>query len=123
MLLGIVGSRKISFSEAEPFIVSAIKKYKPHCLVSGGAIGVDRHAKTIANRFNIPIIEYLPDWSLGLHAGFLRNTEIALKSDVLICIFSGAVKKGGTLDTYKKAKKLGKPCECVLLSENQLYLF
>jgi len=122
MFLGIVGSRSISFADAKPHILAAITKHKPSVVVSGGAKGVDTWASQIATDLGIQVIEYIPNWRLGKHAGFLRNTTIAENSDHILCIFPGGVPSGGTADTLKKAKKLGKGVTVVCLGSKQLML-
>jgi len=71
-------------------------------IVSGGCPeGGDRFAEIIASQHEIPIIIFKADWSVGRHAGFLRNTDIAKGSDVLIACVSGD-RTGGTEDTIYK---------------------
>lgn len=54
-----------------------------------------------------PITIHNADWSIGRHAGFVRNTKIAEDCDILIAVVAPD-RTGGTEDTIKKAKKLGK---------------
>ena len=78
-------------------------------ICSGGCPrGGDRFAELIANDRNIPIILFPANWSkYGKAAGFIRNGDIANKSDVLIaCVAED--RKGGTEDTIKKFGKLKK---------------
>lgn len=78
---------------------------KGDIIVSGGCSkGGDKFAEMLAERFKINIKIYKADWSLGRHAGFLRNTDIAKDSDVLIACVA-LDRKGGTEDTIKKFKK------------------
>ena len=74
-------------------------------IVSGGCSkGGDKFAEMISRIHNIPITIYKADWSLGRHAGFLRNTTIAEKGNELIACVAPD-RKGGTEDTIKKFKK------------------
>lgn len=75
-------------------------------IISGGALGADKIGEKIALEFNIPITIFKPDWSLGKHAGFLRNSDIVINSDIIIAFWNGISK--GTHDSIKKAKKLKK---------------
>lgn len=54
------------------------------------------------------MIIFRADWkNYGKSAGFIRNGNIADKSDILIAIVAKD-RKGGTEDTIRKAKKIGK---------------
>lgn len=75
-------------------------------IISGGALGADKIGEKIALEFNIPITIFKPDWNLGKHAGFLRNSDIVVNSDIVIAFWNGISK--GTHDSIKKAKKLKK---------------
>lgn len=48
-----------------------------------------------------------PDGSINKRAGFERNSIIVDESDVLVAFWNG--KSNGTMDTYQKAVKAGKP--------------
>ena len=105
--IGIVGSRTRN-SYKDFLIVSKlffVIYNKNDIIVSGGCSkGGDRFAEKLADKFDIPITIFKADWSLGRHAGFLRNTDIAKESDILIACVA-ADRKGGTEDTIKKFKK------------------
>ena len=78
-------------------------------IVSGGCTkGGDRFAEMIAKYYGLSILIYYPDWNGdGKAAGFIRNTFIAKRCDVLIaCVVKNG--KGGTEDTIDKATRLGK---------------
>jgi hypothetical protein len=104
MKIGIVGSRRRNTKED---YIKVLEKFTERfiegdSIVSGGCPkGGDRFAEVIAKEYNIPIKIYSADWKLGKHAGFLRNTDIAKKSDILIACVSED-RKGGTEDTIKK---------------------
>jgi hypothetical protein len=76
-------------------------------LVSGGARGPDRWAEGWAGENGIRMTIFHPDWSVGKHAGFLRNTQIVEHADCVISFWDGI--SGGTQDTMKKAEKKGIP--------------
>ena len=75
----------------------------------------DRFAELIADAYNVPITIHKADWKKnGRGAGFVRNTDIARDSDVLIaCIAED--RKGGTEDTIKKFKKFHPDGKVVLV--------
>lgn len=75
-------------------------------LVSGGARGVDSLGEMWADRHNIPIRRFIPNWDLyGKSAGFLRNTEMTKYAEALIAIHDG--KSRGTADMIQKAVGTG----------------
>lgn len=108
--IGIIGSRRRNsrgdFLAVEKCFLSLFQE--GDIIVSGGCPkGGDRFAEILAKRYRAPISVYRPDWKLGKHAGFLRNSNIAKASHVLIaCVASD--RRGGTEDTIKKFNKLGK---------------
>lgn len=100
MKVGVVGSR--DFTDYT-LLCKTLSNYKISLIVSGGARGADTLATKFAEENNIPVKEFIPDWTIGKHAGFLRNTEIVNESDIIIAFWDGASK--GTLDSIKKARK------------------
>jgi hypothetical protein len=104
MKIGIVGSRRKDTKEDyEKVLLEFTKRFiEGDTIVSGGCPkGGDRFAETISHRYNIPIKIYPANWKLGKSAGFLRNSDIAKESDILIaCVAEN--RKGGTEDTIKK---------------------
>lgn len=110
--IGIVGTRRRDDEGAGLLCVKAfLKEFVPGCrIVSGGCPkGGDRFAEMIAKEWGLTITIHYPDWKgvAGKAAGFVRNTQIAEDCDVLIAVVSSD-RTGGTEDTIKKAKKLGK---------------
>jgi hypothetical protein len=104
MKLGIVGSR--TFTDYER-MKREVDLTGVECIVSGGARGADTLASQLAAEFGIPLIEFKPDYeSHGRAAPFVRNTQIVEASDVIIAFWDG--KSTGTIDSVKKAEKMGK---------------
>lgn len=106
--IGIVGSRRRN-GESDYSIVDHefLKIYEPgDIIVSGGCpSGADHFAELIAKKYGITIKIFYSDWEkYGKIAGFIRNTDIAKTSDVLIACVSSD-RKGGTEDTINKFKK------------------
>jgi len=106
--IGIIGTRRRDdLYSYDKVLDEFLHVYKEgDTLVSGGCPkGGDRFAEVIAERCIIPIKIYPADWErYGKGAGFIRNTDIARESDVLIaCVASD--RKGGTEDTIKKFQK------------------
>lgn len=106
--VGIVGSRRRDTAKDLDAVRKAFVPYEGECIriISGGCPkGGDRFAEVIAAERDIPIMIHRANWKIyGRGAGFIRNTDIAKESDVLIaCVAED--RKGGTEDTIKKFKK------------------
>jgi hypothetical protein len=82
-------------------------KYENASLVSGCAKGADALAIQFANEHNIQIYKYPADWNThGKAAGYIRNTEMANDSNVLVAFWDGQSR--GTkhmIDTMHKQNK------------------
>lgn len=76
-------------------------------IVSGGAKGVDAAAEVAARALGVAVESIKPDWDkYGKTAGFLRNTEIIERADVVIAFWNGISR--GTMDSVRKAAERGK---------------
>lgn len=103
--IGVIGSRRRDSIEDYKLVAKRFFEiYRPgDWIVSGGCPeGGDRFAQKIAKEFGIPILIFYPNWpKYKRGAGFMRNTEIAKYSDVLVaCVTSD--RTGGTEDTIAK---------------------
>jgi len=108
MKLAVIGSR--SFNDME-LLNDTLSKYDIELLISGGAKGADALAEHYALKNNIPVLIFKPDWDIGKHAGFIRNTTIIESCDHVVAFWDG--KSKGTMDSIKKAKMLGKQCDII----------
>lgn len=105
--IGIIGTRRRNtrsdFLKVKFHFLSIFKRGDK--IISGGCPkGGDQFAEMIADTYHIPIDIHHANWKIGRHAGFLRNTDIARESDILIaCVAKD--RTGGTEDTIKKFKK------------------
>jgi hypothetical protein len=107
--LGVIGSRIFDFYE---ILKEELTNYNIATIVSGGAKGADSLAKKYSEEYNIPIIEYLPQWNVfGNKAGFIRNELIVKESDELIAFWDGESK--GTLSSIKLAEKHNKKIKVI----------
>jgi hypothetical protein len=107
MKVAIVGSRTFNNYELMIDTLDNIRKsMNIEEIISGGADGADKLAERYAAEYEIPLKVYKPDWSLGKHAGLLRNTIIVDSCDIVIAFWDG--KSTGTRDSIVKAKKMGK---------------
>jgi len=119
MKVGIIGSRKLSVDVQEMYFL--LKDFPMDLIISGGAIGIDSIARSLAEDYMIEYREYLPNYSLyGKRATFIRNRAIVENSDLLIAFWDGESK--GTKYTLNYAKKLGKETK-VFMYTKQLSLF
>ena len=109
--IGIVGSRRRAdvkdFQAIEKLLLDIYED--GDVLVSGGCpTGADSFAEVLAKKHQIPIMIHYARWQkYGKRAGIIRNTDIAVDSDVLIAT-PAEDRTGGTEDTLRKAKELGK---------------
>lgn len=103
-IFAVVGSR--DFDDYD-LLKSELSKFEITKIISGGAKGADSLAERYAAENNIPTEIYKPDWSIGKHAGIMRNKTIVDNSDRVIAFWDGSSK--GTLSSINHAKKNGKP--------------
>lgn len=105
VFIGIVGSRSRDTAEDLYLTLSEFVKIPGRAksvIVSGLCPkGGDRFATIIYQKNESMKLWFPAEWSIGRHAGFVRNTEIARWSDYLIATPAPS-RKGGTEDTIKK---------------------
>jgi predicted Rossmann fold nucleotide-binding protein DprA/Smf involved in DNA uptake len=107
MKVAVVGSR--TFNNYEQMIETLDNLRENNIvdeIISGGARGADALAEQYAREYEIKMTVIKPDWSLGRHAGILRNTDIIAASDLVVAFYDGHSR--GTADSIKKAKAMGK---------------
>lgn len=104
-VIGIVGTRRRN-TESDFYKVYDLfqELYKPDDTICSGLCpeGGDYFATLIAKKFNLKTLWFPADWEkYGKSAGFIRNTDIARESHILIaCVHKD--RTGGTEDTIKK---------------------
>jgi hypothetical protein len=77
-------------------------------VISGGARGVDLLGERFAREFDLPILQFIPDWQFhGRRAGVLRNIEMAKVAGALVAVWDGASR--GTEHMISAMKQAGKP--------------
>ena len=108
MKLAIIGSRT-----CPPVDIEAYLKYIPDTIVSGGAKGADTYAKEFAKKYNLKLIEFLPEYDKypPKVAPLVRNKLIVDNCDCLLAFWDG--KSRGTKYTIDYAKQVGKPVKIV----------
>ncbi|NME70570.1 DUF2493 domain-containing protein [Flammeovirga aprica] len=58
-------------------------------IVSGACRGADQLGERFAENHNLPVKQFLADWSKGKIAGPLRNQEMAKYGTHLVCFWDG----------------------------------
>ena len=108
MKLAIVGSREFENYDLLCAEVAKIQKTQNiELIVSGGAKGADTLAKKFAALNNIPLMEFLPDYSkFGKQAPLRRNTQI-VKEATKVIAFPSAESRG-TYHSITEARRMRK---------------
>lgn len=100
MKVAVIGSRCLKLNDLGRFLPDNITE-----IISGGARGIDQCAKLYAMEHNIPITEFLPDYSkYGKTAPLKRNMEIIKNADLVLAFWDG--KSGGTKYVINNCKKM-----------------
>ncbi len=114
MKLAIIGSRNCKNIKIEEHL-----KYIPDTIISGGARGADTYAREFANKHNLKLIEFLPEYEkYGKGAPLVRNKLIVEQCDCLIAFWDG--KSHGTKFTIDYARQMGKPIKIVNYLTNEI---
>lgn len=103
MKLAIIGSRN-----CPPIDIEAYLTFIPDAIVSGGAAGADSYAREFAQKHNLKLIEFLPEYDkYGRAAPRVRDRLIVDECDCVLAFWDGTSK--GTKFTLDYAKEKGKP--------------
>ncbi len=102
MKIAIIGSRNVKFINLDEYLLRNITE-----IVSGGAKGVDTCAKEYAEKNNIKLTEFLPEYNkYGKAAPLKRNLQIIEYADEVLAFWDG--KSKGTkyvIDMCQKSNK------------------
>ena len=103
--IGIIGTRRRD-AEVDFDIVRGafLAFYKEGDTICSGLCpkGGDRFAVLLSEEFKTPVLWFPANWEkFGRGAGFIRNTDIANSSDILIACVAPD-RTGGTEDTIRK---------------------
>ena len=115
MKLAIIGSRTCPPVEIESYL-----KYIPDTIVSGGAKGADTYARECAQKHNLTMVEYLPEYDKypPKLAPLERNKLIVDNSDCVLAFWDGTSR--GTKFTIDYAVKQGKPVKIYNYITNEI---
>ena len=107
--IGIIGTRRRDGEDDFQIVKKTfLSVYEPGDTICSGLCpkGGDRFAVILQERYNTPYLWFPAEWSkYGRSAGFIRNSDIASNSDVLIACVARD-RTGGTEDTIRKFIKL-----------------
>ena len=104
-IFAVIGGR--DFAD-EQFLFETLDKYPIVEIVSGGAKGADRIAKSYALSKKIDYTEFLPDYEkYGRAAPLKRNEKIISYAEAVIAFWDGQSR--GTKNALNHANKLNKP--------------
>lgn len=110
MKLAIVGSRSLNVD------ISKFINCTPDCIITGGAVGVDRSACIYANKNKIKLVIFRPNYiKFGKIAPIMRNNKIVNCCDSVLAIWDGY--SHGTLHMIKTTKRANKPLK-VFVAKN-----
>lgn len=106
----IVGSRNgLNWDDVAREIKHLMVNGDISLVVSGGALGVDRLAESIALAHGKKTHTIRPDWDkYGRSAGFRRNVAIVEMADVVYAFWDGGSK--GTAHSINIAERMKNPC-------------
>lgn len=112
MRLAIVGSTQFekdaqAKDQAAHYIQWVLTKYQPEVVISGGAIGIDQLAATLAAFEDIPVIEHLPK-AKNWPAYKARNILIANDCSHLLAIRHRQSTTYGSGWTADYAERIGR---------------
>lgn len=104
MRLAIIGSRTCPMIEIESLL-----KYIPDTIVSGGAKGADTYARMFAQKHNLKLLEFLPQYDKfpPKLAPLERNKTIIENCDCVLALWDGQSR--GTKFTIDYAVQHHKP--------------
>ena len=112
MRLAVIGSKEFHDYQILKSILDTYSGIE--VIVSGAAIGTDLMATRYANKNNIRIIEFPPDYKkFGNNAKHVRNKLIVEGCDELIAFWDG--KCEGTEYTIKYARALNIPTRIIYI--------
>jgi hypothetical protein len=76
-------------------------------VIVGGARGIDQLAEQWAKKHFVQYTIFYPNWSIGKHAGLIRNEKMADNADALIAIRLNKKESRGTSHMIDIATKYG----------------
>jgi hypothetical protein len=105
LVVAVIGSREGSTYED---VAMAIRdsRFGVKKVLSGGARGVDSQAEEWAQKNNVSIEVFHPNWKLGKKAGPLRNIAMLDKAEAVVAVWDGESPGTKQAIQYARSKKL-----------------
>ena len=117
MRVGVIGSRGLTVNNLEKYLPMEVT-----AIVSGGARGIDNCAAKWAQKNNIELIEFLPEYNrFGRSAPLRRNITIIDNSDIVLAFWD--LKSRGTAFVIKKCMEQGVPVRIYTPSQNNIDVY
>lgn len=102
MKIAVIGSRNLTVDNLENYLPENVTE-----IVSGGAKGIDKCARSYAAENNIKLTEFLPEYEkYGRRAPLVRNLQIIDYADRVIAFWDG--ESHGTKFVIENCKRLNK---------------
>ncbi len=112
MRIAIIGSRGLGVDDLSKFIPDKVTE-----IISGGARGIDRCAEEYANKNNLKLTVFLPDYQKYKRgAPLIRNREIIEAADEVIAF--GDSKSRGTKHAIDLCRKMNKRITVYLMEDD-----
>ena len=104
MRVAVIGSRGLTVPNLKDYLPPNTRE-----IISGGASGIDACARFYALQNNLPLREFLPDYTrYGRSAPLKRNLQIIKNSDLVLAFWDGTSR--GTAFVIRNCHALGIPC-------------
>lgn len=87
-------------------VVAIVQKYNITEIVSGDAKGADFFGEYCAEKMNIPVKKFKPDWSYGHMAGPIRNAQMAEYTDYVFLFPGGRGTSSMRMEALKVNKQI-----------------
>ena len=102
MKIAVIGSRNLTVDNLEDYLPENVTE-----IVSGGAKGIDKCARSYAAENNLKLTEFLPEYEkYGRRAPLVRNLQIIDYADRVIAFWDG--ESHGTKFVIENCKRLNK---------------
>lgn len=86
------------------YVISRDVPWSKITIISGGAIGADTLGEEFAEKFNLDLERFVPDWTVGKQGGAIRNAEMAKHADGLIAFYNGSNGTANMIQTARRKK-------------------
>ena len=86
------------------YVISRDVPWSKITIISGGAIGADKLGEKFADKFDLDLERFIPDWTVGKQGGAIRNAEMAKHADGLIAFYNGSNGTANMIQTARRKK-------------------